>query len=68
MLGQVITAAEVWLSNGVVEEVVDLHGSFLVMKLVPSFSEEVVASDAIPQGSIEAPIVLGGGGVAQAHF
>ena len=68
MLGQVITAAEVWLSNGVVEEVVDLHGSFLVMKLVPSFSEEVVASDAIPQGSIEAPIVLGGGGGCSSTF
>ena len=37
VLGQVITAAEVWLSNGVVEEVVDLHGSFLVMKPVPSY-------------------------------
>ena len=61
MLGQVITAAEVWFSNGVVEEVVDLHGSFLVIKPVPSLREEVMASDAIPHGSIEAPMVLGGG-------
>ena len=46
----------------VVVEVVALHGSFFKETSGASFSAGEAESDVIPQGSMDAPMVLGGGG------